>query len=109
MIAYLLIQTKAGAAAKVAAQIEADEGAESVNMVTGPYDVIARVRSDRITDTSEGVIELILALDEVLRVLVCHGSRTSWIATRGSPPEGVAGSDIRSVPTVLGPRSNGRA
>lgn len=42
--AFILVQTNPGTAARVAEQVRSIEDVTEARMVTGPYDVIARVR-----------------------------------------------------------------
>jgi hypothetical protein len=72
VIRYLLVQVTAGAAARVAAQIERYQEAESVAVVSGAFDVIARMRPSDASDPNDRVVRLIRSTDGVLRVLACR-------------------------------------
>jgi DNA-binding Lrp family transcriptional regulator len=54
--AYVLIQTEAGQAGRVAKEVAAVDGVGSAVAVTGPYDVIARVEAPSIDDLGRMVV-----------------------------------------------------
>ena len=68
--AYVLIQT-AVRAAHVARDIRDVEGVESAEDVSGPYDVIVRVRADSMDSLGDLVVTRIQAVDGILRTLTC--------------------------------------
>lgn len=68
--AYVLIQT-AVRAAHVARDIRDVEGVESAEDVSGPYDVIVRVRADNMDSLGDLVVTRIQAVDGILRTLTC--------------------------------------
>lgn len=69
MNAFLLIQTESGEAATVFERMRSLEGVIEAQMVTGPYDVIARVRAPDLDGLKVLIPDRVRALDGVLRVL----------------------------------------
>lgn len=69
--AYVLIQAEAGKAATVGAEIAKIAGAISADVVTGPYDVIARVEADTIDALGKLVVARIQAVEGITRTLTC--------------------------------------
>ena len=69
--AYVLIQAQAGRAASVGAELAKITGAISADVVTGPYDVIARVEADNIDALGKLVVVQIQAIEGITRTLTC--------------------------------------
>jgi DNA-binding Lrp family transcriptional regulator len=69
--AYVLIQTEVGVAANVASDIGSVEGVVSAEAVTGPYDVIARIRADNVDDLGKLVVSRLQLSEGVTRTLTC--------------------------------------
>jgi len=69
--AYVLIQTEAGRAASVGAELAKLAGAISAHVVTGPYDVIARVEAGTIDALGTLVVARIQAVGGITRTLTC--------------------------------------
>ena len=69
--AYVLMQTEAGSAASVSAELAKIEGAISAHVVTGPYDVIARVEAGNIDALGKLVVSRIHAVVGITRTLTC--------------------------------------
>ena len=69
--AYVLIQTEAGQAGRVAKEVAAVDGVGSVVAVTGPYDVIARVEAPSIDDLGRMVVSGIQGVKGITRTLTC--------------------------------------
>ena len=69
--AYVLIQAEVGKGTKVAHEIVGIKGVHSADVVTGPYDVIARVEAGSINDLGTLIVAQIQALDGVTRTLTC--------------------------------------
>ncbi len=69
--AYILIQTEVGRAAQAAAAIAQIEGVAASEEVSGPYDVIVRVRVDDANDLSATVVPRIQAITGITRTLTC--------------------------------------
>ncbi len=71
MESYVLIHTLVGRAGDVAKAVSRLSCVEHAAMVTGPYDVIARVEGDCQKDISTFVTEEVQPLPGVARALTC--------------------------------------
>jgi DNA-binding Lrp family transcriptional regulator len=69
--AYVLIQTQVGNAASVSRAVALVDGVTQADIVTGPYDVIARVEAENIDDLGRLVVARMQAVDGVTRALTC--------------------------------------
>ena len=69
--AYVLIQTEAGSAASVSVELTEISGVISAHVVTGPYDVIARVEATAIDALGRFVVARIQAVGGITRTLTC--------------------------------------
>jgi DNA-binding Lrp family transcriptional regulator len=69
--AYVLIQTHVGDAEAAAAAIRRLEGVVSVDVVTGPYDVIARVQAESVDALGKLVVSQIQLVEGITRTLTC--------------------------------------
>jgi DNA-binding Lrp family transcriptional regulator len=69
--AYVLIQAETGRAASVGVELGKIAGAISADVVTGPYDVIARVEADTIDALGKLVVARIQAVKGITRTLTC--------------------------------------
>ena len=68
--AYLLIQNDMGFGAKVAKEVAGIPGVELVQSATGPFDVIARVKTDDIDALSE-LVDKVQVLQGITRTMTC--------------------------------------
>jgi len=69
--AYILIQTEVGRAATVARTVQAFDGVESAEGVTGPYDVIVRAGADTMDELGRMVVGRIQLIDGIVRTVTC--------------------------------------
>ena len=69
--AYVLIQTEMDKAAAVAGAISEIEGVVAVDVVTGPYDVIAKTSADTMDDLGKMVVSKVQLIDGITRTLTC--------------------------------------
>jgi DNA-binding Lrp family transcriptional regulator len=69
--AIVLVQVKAGESSSVARAIEGVGGVTEAYVVTGPYDVIARVEADSLDELGRMVVTSIQAAEGVTRTLTC--------------------------------------
>ena len=69
--AFILIETAVGKAKQVANAIKQLEGVKSANSVTGPYDVIAIVEGQSLTDIGNLVTNSIHPIPGVSRTITC--------------------------------------
>lgn len=69
--AYVLMQTEIGKPSPVASQVGQVHGVATAVVVTGPYDVIARLTADDVDSLAKTVVSKIQAVDGVTRTLTC--------------------------------------
>ena len=69
--AIVLVQVKAGASSAVAKAVGQMAGVTEAHVVTGPYDVIARVDGDSLDDLGRMVVSSIQTVEGVSRTLTC--------------------------------------
>ena len=69
--AYILLQTEAGQAARVAAALRNLPGVSETASLAGPYDVIARAQARDIDELAKLVTSQVQALDGVRRTMSC--------------------------------------
>ena len=69
--AYVLIQTEQGKMAEAAEQVQTLEEVDKVDVVTGPYDVIAHVVADEIDAIGKLVVSEVQTAAGVIRTLTC--------------------------------------
>ena len=69
--AYLLVETAVGKTRDVAATLRDIEGIDSVDVVTGPYDIIAIIAGDDMSVVGNVVTERIHTVTGVVRTVTC--------------------------------------
>ena len=69
--AYILIETIVGKLGDVAKQLQLMPGVESVDLVTGPYDIIAVVTAADLNAVGDLVTSEIHAVDGIVRTVTC--------------------------------------
>jgi DNA-binding Lrp family transcriptional regulator len=69
--AYVFVQVRVGRSAEVASEIARVERVISSEVVTGPYDVIARAEAADMDNLGKLVVARIQAVDGVTRTLTC--------------------------------------
>jgi DNA-binding Lrp family transcriptional regulator len=69
--AYILVQTEAGKAARVAEEIVQIQGVQQAEDVTGPYDVIVRAEARNIDELGKLVVARVQAVNGITRTLTC--------------------------------------
>ena len=69
--AYLLVETVVGKTREVAATLRELEGVDTVDVVTGPHDIIAVINGDDISVVGNVVTERIHTVAGVLRTVTC--------------------------------------
>jgi DNA-binding Lrp family transcriptional regulator len=69
--AYLLVETAVGKTRDVAATLRALEGIASVDVVTGPYDIIAVISGSDMAVVGNIVTEHIHTVPGVVRTVTC--------------------------------------
>jgi DNA-binding Lrp family transcriptional regulator len=71
--AFILIETAVGKTREVAGALRQVEGMQSVDVVTGPYDVIAVVEAKDINSIGDLVTEKVHTISGVVRTVTCVG------------------------------------
>ncbi len=69
--AYLLVETAVGKTRDVAATLRDLEGVDTVDVVTGPYDIIAVIEGDDMSVVGNVVTERIHTVTGVVRTVTC--------------------------------------
>ena len=69
--AIVLVQAKVGESSAVARAVAELGGVMAADVVTGPYDVIARVEADSIDELGRMVVSRIQSVKGVTRTLTC--------------------------------------
>ena len=69
--AYLLVETAVGKTRDVAATLRGIDGIDSVDVITGPYDIIAVIAGDDMSVVGNVVTERIHTVTGVTRTVTC--------------------------------------
>jgi len=69
--AFLLIETGVGKTKEVVSALKQLEGVKSADQVTGPYDVIAIVEGENLTDIGDLITGKINSLPHISRTVSC--------------------------------------
>ena len=69
--AYLLVETSVGRTREVATTLTGLPGISTVDVVTGPYDIIAMINADDISVVGDLVTGHIHTVDGVVRTVTC--------------------------------------
>jgi DNA-binding Lrp family transcriptional regulator len=69
--AFVLVETAVGKAKEVVASLGQLEGIKSVDMVTGPYDIIATIEAETLNNIGDVVTGKIHATDGISRTVTC--------------------------------------
>ena len=69
--AFILIETAVGRTREVADALKDVEGMQSVDVVTGPYDVIAVIDASDMNTMGAMVTEMIHSIGGVVRTVTC--------------------------------------
>lgn len=79
--AFIFLQVQAGVDASVARGVADLPGVVSVDVVTGPHDVVVRAEADSIDELGKRVLRPIQQIDGVTRTLTCPIMRRwTWLA-----------------------------
>ncbi len=73
--AYVLIETAVGRNKEVAAAMERLKGIKSVDIVTGPYDIIAIIEEETLNDIGDLVTGKIHPINGISRTVTCLAIR----------------------------------
>ena len=69
--AYILIETAVGKSRDVAGELRSLTGVETVDPVTGPYDIIAVVAASDLNAVGDLVTSQIHTIDGIVRTVTC--------------------------------------
>jgi len=69
--AFVLIETEGVKSKDVATLLSRQKGVESVDVVTGPYDIIAIVEGESLNDVGDLITGKIHPIDGVIRTVTC--------------------------------------
>ncbi len=69
--AYLLVETAVGKTRDVASTLRSLSGIETVDVVTGPYDIIAVINGDDMSVVGTLVTESVHTVQGVVRTVTC--------------------------------------
>jgi DNA-binding Lrp family transcriptional regulator len=69
--AFVLIETAVGKTRVVFASLGQVEGIKSVDTVTGPYDIIATIEAETLSDIGDVVTGKIHAVEGISRTVTC--------------------------------------
>jgi DNA-binding Lrp family transcriptional regulator len=75
--AYVLIETAVGKSKDVVADVTQLDGVESVDSVTGPYDVIAIIEAETMIGIGDLVVEKIGGISGITRTVTCLAVKPS--------------------------------
>lgn len=69
--AYVLIQTEQGRMAEVVRRVSEIDGVSEAEIVTGPYDGIARIVADDLDTLGKLIVSQVQTVGGVVRTLTC--------------------------------------
>jgi DNA-binding Lrp family transcriptional regulator len=69
--AYVFIQTEVGVTASVARRISTLDHVASVEMVTGPYDLVVRAEATSIDELGKLVLRPVQEIRGIIRTMTC--------------------------------------
>ena len=69
--AFILIETMVGRTREIAAQMSGLEGVNSVDLVTGPYDIIAVVEAETLNQIGDIITKIIHPIGGISRTVTC--------------------------------------
>jgi len=69
--AFILIETAAGRTKEIISSLKQIEGVKSADMVTGPYDIIAIIEGESMTDIGDLVTGKIYSVPGISRTVTC--------------------------------------
>ncbi len=75
--AFVLIETAVGKTKEVASTLKKLEGVDSVDPVTGPYDIIAIIEADELNDIGDLVTGKIHPITGISRTVTCLAIRAT--------------------------------
>lgn len=90
MEAYIFLQVQVGTDAGVARQVADLPGVTSVDVVTGPHDVVVRAEADSIDELGKRVLRPMQQIEGITRTLTCPIMRRwTWLVDDDDRPPGM--------------------
>jgi DNA-binding Lrp family transcriptional regulator len=87
MEAFIFLQVQVGTDSRVAGRVADLPGVSSVDIVTGPHDVVVRAEADSIDELGKRVLRPMQQIDGVTRTLTCPIMRRwTWLVDEEAPP-----------------------
>lgn len=89
----MFLQVQVGSDARVAQRVRALDGVLSVDVVTGPHDIVVRAEADSIDELGKRVLRPMQEIDGIVRTLTCPIMRRwTWLVAGedgqpAGPPE----------------------
>jgi DNA-binding Lrp family transcriptional regulator len=84
--AFILLQVQVGTDARVARRVADLPGVTSVDVVTGPHDVVVRAEADSIDELGKRVLRPLQEIEGVTRTLTCPIMRRwTWVPADEGP------------------------
>ena len=84
--AFIFLQVQVGTDAQVARRVADLPGVTSVDVVTGPHDVVVRAEADSIDELGKRVLRPLQEIDGVTRTLTCPIMRRwTWFTLDEGP------------------------
>jgi len=75
--AYVLIEAQVGKTKQVIEAIHKLQGVVSVDVVTGPYDIIAVIQAETLYDIGELIVSKVHSTDGISRTVTCLAPGTA--------------------------------
>jgi len=69
--AFILMETMVGRTREIANQMSGVQGVKSVDLVTGPYDIIAVVEADTLNQIGDIITQVIHPIGGISRTVTC--------------------------------------
>ena len=87
MDAYVFLQVQVGSDARVAQAVRDLDGVLSVDVVTGPHDVVVRAEADSIDELGKRVLRPMQEIPGIVRTLTCPIMRRWTWLVEGAPDD----------------------
>jgi DNA-binding Lrp family transcriptional regulator len=90
MEAFILLQVHVGTDARVARRVAEIPGVSSVQVVTGPHDIVVRAEADSIDELGKRILRPMSEIEGISRTLTCPIMRRWTWVDEGDPGSGPA-------------------
>jgi DNA-binding Lrp family transcriptional regulator len=86
MEAFIFLQVQVGTDARVAREVADLPGVVSVDVVTGPHDIVVRAEADSIDELGKRVLRPMQRIEGMTRTLTCPIMRRwTWLVDESRP------------------------